>query len=59
MHINLKPVKFGLFLVLLTLVFGIMLGTYFGIAEDAVKSYISEEVAAHPAVHDDKSTTKI
>lgn len=61
MHMNeeLKTVKIGLFLVMLTLIFGIGLGVVFGVAEDSVQSYISEGVAAHPAVHDEKSGGKI
>lgn len=52
-------VKIGLLLVMLTLIFGIGMGVTFGIAEDSVKSYISEGVAAHPDVHDDQSVGKI
>jgi len=53
------PVRIGLFLVLLTLVFGIGLGVVFGVAEDSVQSYISEGVAAHANVHDANSKGKI
>jgi len=56
---TMREVKFGLFLVLLTLVFGIGLGVTFGTAEDAVKTYIVNGVNAHPEVHDIKSTDKI
>lgn len=56
---ELKVVKAGLLLVMLTLMFGISLGVGFGIAEDSVKSYISEGVASHAEVHDDKSNKKI
>jgi len=59
MNKEIQTVKIGLFLVMLTLVFGIGLGMVFGIAEDAVKSYISEGVAAHVELHDDKSNSKI
>lgn len=54
-----QDVKLGLFLVMLTLIFGIGLGVTFGVAEDSVKSYISQGVNAHPEVHDIKSTDKI
>ena len=56
---ELKVVKTGLLLVMLTLMFGISLGVGFGIAENSVKSYISEGVASHADVHDDKSNKKI
>lgn len=59
MNKEIYTVKVGLFLVMLTLVFGIAVGTVFGIAEDAVKSYISDGVAAHVELHDDKSNSKI
>ncbi len=59
MNEEIKTVKIGLFLVMLTLVFGIGLGTFFGISEDTVKSYISDGVAAHSEVHDEKSKSKI
>jgi hypothetical protein len=35
------------------------LGVYFGVAEDSVKTYISEGVAAHAEFHDEKSNSKI
>ena len=56
---TIREVRLGLFLVLLTLVFGIGLGVTFGVAEDSVKTYISSGVNAHPEVHDIKSTDKI
>lgn len=59
MYKEIKSVKIGLFLVMLTLIFGIGLGISFGIAEDSVKSYISDGVASHLDVHDDKSNEKI
>ena len=54
-----SEVKIGLFLVMMTLIFGIGLGVVFGVAEDSVKSYISDGVAAHIDVHDKKSNSKI
>jgi hypothetical protein len=59
MNETMSSVRPGLFLVMLTLIFGIGMGVYFGVAEDSVKSYISEGVAAHPDVHDEKSNSKI
>ncbi len=59
MHEEMKTVRIGLFLVMLTLIFGISLGVGFGIAEDSVKSYIADGVMAHENLHDDKSNKKI
>jgi len=56
---EIKAVKIGLFMVMLTLFFGIGMGVSFGVSEDSVKSYIADGVAAHPEVHDEKSTSKI
>lgn len=56
---ELKVVKAGLFLVMLTLIFGISLGTGFGVAENSVKSYISGGVASNAELHDAKSNKKI
>ena len=59
MNEEIKTVKIGLFLVMLTLLFGIGLGVVFGLVEDSVKSYIAEGISAHPAVHDEQSSGKI
>ena len=59
MNNEVKTVKIGLFLVMLTLIFGISLGVGFGVTEDSVKSYISDGIASHADVHDDKSNSKI
>ncbi len=59
MNNEVKKVKTGLFLVMLALLFGIGLGVSFGVAEDSVQSYISDGIASHPDVHDDKSQSKI
>jgi hypothetical protein len=56
---EITSVKFGLALVFLGLIFGIGVGISFGINEDIYKSYISEEIQAHPQVHDEKSKDKI
>ncbi len=59
MAIDLTPIKVGLFLVLLTLIFGIGMGIFFGVAEESVKAYIASGVDAYPALHDSKSADKI
>ncbi len=59
MNEEINTVKIGLFLVMMSLLFGIALGIIFGVAEDSVKSYISENVASHAEIHDDKSKAKI
>ncbi len=59
MNEEVKTIKVGLLLVMLTLIFGISLGMSFGIYEDSIQAYIAEGVAAHPEVHDDKSNSKI
>ena len=56
---QLTDVKWGLALVLLGLLFGIALGVYFGVNEDAVQAYIANGIAAHPALHDAHSQDKI
>jgi len=50
---EMKAVKIGLFLVMLTLVFGISMGVTFGIAEDSMQSYISDGVTSHAELHDE------
>jgi len=59
MNYEIHGVRIGLLFVMLTLIFGIGMGAYFGVAEDSVKTYISDGVAAHPTIHDEKSTGKI
>ncbi len=59
MNEELGVVKAGLALVLLGLAFGIGMGVLFGVNEEGVKGFITEEIAAHPEVHDEKSKTKI
>ena len=54
-----NDIKLGLALVMLCLAFGIGLGVSFGINEDMYKDRIAEQVAAHPDVHDETSTSKI
>lgn len=57
--IDLSPVKIGLALTLLLLLFGISMGIGFGIAEDSFKDFIAQGIAAHPGIHDEKSVSKI
>lgn len=59
MYEEIKTVRIGLFLVILTLLFGLGLGVSFGVNEDSFKSYITTGVNAHPEVHDSKSEDKI
>ena len=59
MEQELKTVKLGLALVLLGLLFGVGMGIFFGVNEDAFKNYIAQGIAANPDVHDAKSPDKI
>jgi len=59
MEQELKTVKLGLALVLLGLLFGVGMGIFFGVNEDAYQNYIAQGIAAHPEVHDAKSPDKI
>ena len=54
-----KDTRFGIGLVLTSLLFGILLGIGFGIAEDAFKDYIAQGITSNPAIHDAKSQEKI
>ncbi len=56
---NIWAVRPGLLLAFLTLLFGIGMGIVFGVNEDGVKQWINSGIATHPAVHDEKSATKI
>ena len=58
-NIDLSSVKTGLALTLILLMFGLAMGIGFGVAEDGFKDYIAEGIAANPAVHDEKSASKI
>jgi len=59
MSAELSAVKAGLAIVLLGLFFSVAMGISFGINEDAFKDYVAEGIAAHPEVHDEKSSGKI
>jgi len=59
MSTEISTVKIGLFLVMLTLLFGIGLGVGFGVAEESIQTYISDGVASHAGMHDEKSNGKI
>lgn len=59
MNEEIKVVRIGLFLVMLTLVFGVSLGIGFGVGEDSIQTYISNGVASHADVHDEQSNAKI
>jgi hypothetical protein len=59
MKSNFDNTRIGLALVMAGLLFGILLGMGFGIAEDSFKDFISEGIAAHPTLHDTNSQSKI
>jgi hypothetical protein len=46
--IDLKPVKVGLALAIITILFGMMLGSLFGLNEDLFQNYIQSGIAANP-----------
>lgn len=56
---DIAPVRLGLILSMLTLLFGIGLGVVFGINEDGVQDYIRDGIAAHAQLHDQQSQSKI
>ncbi len=56
---DIQPIRLGLMLAMLTLIFGISMGVLFGANEDAVKSYIETGISANADVHDEKSQSKI
>lgn len=56
---DIAPVRVGLILSMLTLLFGIGMGVIFGVNEDAVKGYVKEGIAAHSQLHDSTSESKI
>lgn len=59
MIMQLKPIKLGLALVMLGLLFGIGLGVAFGVNEDYFQNYAAQGIAAHPQLHDAQSQEKI
>jgi hypothetical protein len=59
MGFDISDLRVGLVLSMLALIFGISMGVMFGTAEDGVKQFISDGIAAHPAQHDAKSQSKI
>ena len=59
LNIDLKVIKIGLLITLLSLVFGIGLGIVFGAKEEVFKNYISQNIQENPTVHDDKNKDKI
>lgn len=56
---DIAPVRLGLILSMLTLLFGIGMGVVFGVNEDGVQDYIKDGIAAHPQLHDQQSQSKI
>ncbi len=59
MGFDIGVLRVGLILSMLTLIFGISMGVMFGTNEGAVKQFISDGIATHPAQHDEKSQSKI
>ena len=59
MSAELATVRAGLAIVLVGLFLNIGLGISFGVNEDAYKEYVTEGVAANPALHDEASKDKI
>ena len=57
--ISLYPIRIGLRITLLLLIFGIGMGIAFGVFEDSFKDYIAQGIAANPELHDQKSPSKI
>lgn len=51
--VNLRPVKIGLALAILTILFGVLLGALFGINEDWFKNYIQSGITANPQLFKD------
>ncbi len=58
-RVSLYPVRIGLRITLLLLVFGIGMGIAFGVFEDSFKDYIAQGIVANPELHDQKSQSKI
>jgi hypothetical protein len=56
---DIAPVRLGLILSMLTLLFGIGMGVVFGVNEDGVQDYIKDGIAAHAQLHDQQSQSKI
>ena len=56
---DIAPVRLGLVLSMLTLLFGIGMGVVFGVNEDGVQDYIKDGIAAHAQLHDQQSQSKI
>lgn len=55
----LTDIRPGLALVMLTLIFGIVMGIGFGVNENYFKDAIAEGISANPTAHDGKSQAKI
>ena len=59
MTTHLINIKYGLALVMLSLLFGIGLGVTFGVNEDLFQKYVAQGIAAHPELHDAQSQEEI
>ena len=58
MNNALRNIRPGLFLALLTLFFGIVMGITFGVNEAGYEHWIAQEIALHPTLHDAESPEK-
>ncbi len=56
---EIRTVRPGLLLAMLTLLFGIGMGVAFGVNEDGIKGWIAQSVDANAQAHDAKSQSKI
>ena len=54
-----SPIRPGLIIATLTILFGLGMGIVFGTHEDNVKGWIKDGVAQHQTLHDEKSFSKI
>ena len=59
LNVDLKVIKIGLLITLMSLVFGVGMGIVFGANEKVFKNYISKNIELNPTVHDEKSKSKI
>ncbi len=59
MTFDLKVIKIGLAITLLSLIFSVGMGVVFGANEKVFKNYISTNIELNPQVHDKKSESKI
>ncbi|MBF0357169.1 MAG: hypothetical protein HQL70_01105 [Magnetococcales bacterium] len=56
---QIQPLRIGLIIAMLTILFGMGMGVLFGMYEDGVKGWIKDGIAQHQELHDEKSFSKI